>query len=106
MSQSDFERILAAMKAARARITHRTPEQVEDDIRRAQLAQLDDPHALETFEEYWDRMIARHGGGFADAVIERYRETGGPEPLAVTAAARELRRFMLPPRPRTRKGAP
>jgi len=104
MSTGDFDRLRAAMKAARAQMTGRTLEQVDEDIHRERLANLEPPEPTETYDEYLVRMIYVHGTSYSDAALENYRRFAGPEGLAIEIAKRELRRFMLPKR-RGRKGA-
>ncbi len=104
MSMNDFDRLRAAMKASRGEITGRTPEQVDEDILRERLANLEPPELGETIELYVARMIREHGTTYNEAATARYHGAQEREVLAAKAAARELRRFMLPKR-RGRKPA-
>lgn len=98
MSASDFDRLVAAMKAARGQITGRTPEQVDEDIHRARLANLEPVDLGESLEEYVARMVCEHGSSYDEAARERYQGDTKREAAAQKAAARELQRFMLPKR--------
>ena len=101
----DYDRMVAALKLARAIVTGRSPQQVDEDIHRERLAILEAPDAGETFQAYSARMLDRHGLTFAAAVVDRHPDAQEGDDLAVTDAARELRRFMLPPQPKRRRSS-
>ena len=99
MSTGDFDRLRAAMMAARADATGRTPNQVEQDIHRARLANLQDdpPELTETLGEYVARMIRVHGTTYAEAAAERYQGATKREASAKAAARMAIANAMRRP---------
>lgn len=75
-------------------------DNMDRDIHRARLANLDPVEFGESRGEYLARMIREHGTTYTDAAAERYAGAAEREARAVKDAARELRRFMLPKRGR------
>jgi len=79
-------------------VTGRTLKQVEEDIHRERLANLEPPELGELLDEYLARMVRENGTTYTEAAVERYQGAPDREALAVKDAGRELRRFKLPRR--------
>lgn len=91
----DFDRLRAAMMAARAQATGRTLSQVQDDIHQERLrilAEDSPPEMGETGEAYVARVVRELGTTYRDAAAEHYGSAAGHEARAEAEARAAIAR--------------